>query len=441
MKKLLILAYDFPPYVSVGGLRPLSWYKYLHEYNVYPIVVTRQWSNKNANYLDYISQSGSDKIIVEELPTGTIIRTPYSPNLANKIMLKYGESRYKLIRKSISAFYEFAQFFFLIGPKVSIYFAADKYLKNHKVDAIIATGDPFILFKYASKLGKKHTTPWIADYRDPWSQKLQIQKNILLKFWHSFFERKIVRTCTLITTVSELIKVKILNTVKNKDIIILPNGFDPDFLERVKDIKQQSDSLLIGYAGTIYKWHPIRSFMSVISKFIELKGPVRVQLNLYGINMIDEIKEILNSYPNLKAHVNIFPKMPNDLMLKELAKNNLLLLLNNYSYMGTKIYDYIGVKRKIILCYENDQEAKNLKTKYFDMKETFGISNNLQEEIIKKTNSGYVIQDSKHLMKVLEDLYSEFIKQGFIECNTINAEDYSRKEQVKKLAEIIKRIS
>ncbi|MDA3780596.1 MAG: hypothetical protein PF487_10325 [Bacteroidales bacterium] len=29
MKKVLILAYDFPPYVSVGGLRPYSWYKYI----------------------------------------------------------------------------------------------------------------------------------------------------------------------------------------------------------------------------------------------------------------------------------------------------------------------------------------------------------------------------------------------------------------------------
>lgn len=46
MKKVLILAYDFPPYVSVGGLRPYSWYKYFKEFGLYPIVVTRQWENK-----------------------------------------------------------------------------------------------------------------------------------------------------------------------------------------------------------------------------------------------------------------------------------------------------------------------------------------------------------------------------------------------------------
>jgi hypothetical protein len=46
MKKLLILAYDFPPYVSVGGLRPYNWFKYLKEFGVEPIVVTRQWGNE-----------------------------------------------------------------------------------------------------------------------------------------------------------------------------------------------------------------------------------------------------------------------------------------------------------------------------------------------------------------------------------------------------------
>jgi glycosyltransferase involved in cell wall biosynthesis len=55
MKKVLILAYDFPPYVSVGGLRPYSWYKYFHEFGLYPIVVTRQWGNKYGNHLDYIA--------------------------------------------------------------------------------------------------------------------------------------------------------------------------------------------------------------------------------------------------------------------------------------------------------------------------------------------------------------------------------------------------
>jgi len=51
MKKVLILAYDFPPYVSAGGLRPYYWYLYLKEFGVEPVVITWQWENKHGNQL------------------------------------------------------------------------------------------------------------------------------------------------------------------------------------------------------------------------------------------------------------------------------------------------------------------------------------------------------------------------------------------------------
>ena len=131
MKKVLILAYDFPPYVSVGGLRPYSWYKYFNEFDIYPVVVTRQWGNKYGNHLDYIDQGHSENAIIEESEKGTIIRTPYKPNIANKIMLKYGDSGFRIFRRIMTAYYEFAQYIFFVGPKRKIYFEAKKYLKNN----------------------------------------------------------------------------------------------------------------------------------------------------------------------------------------------------------------------------------------------------------------------------------------------------------------------
>ena len=56
-----------------------------------------------------------------------------------------------------------------IDTSKTIYYAADQFLKNNECSMIIATGEPFILFKYASSLSKKHRIPWIADYRDGWT--------------------------------------------------------------------------------------------------------------------------------------------------------------------------------------------------------------------------------------------------------------------------------
>jgi len=180
MKNILILAYDFPPYKSVGAQRPYSWANDLKNQGFNPIVVTRQWRESADGNLDYISDSESSKVILEDKEMYTQYSTPYKSNLSNKLLLKYGSHRFILFRKALSAILEILQFFLNIGPKKEIYKCANNLLKKGvKIDAILATGEPFVLFHFASKLSLKYNIPWIADYRDPWSQNVVRQENKL----------------------------------------------------------------------------------------------------------------------------------------------------------------------------------------------------------------------------------------------------------------------
>ncbi|MBR3946487.1 MAG: glycosyltransferase, partial [Bacteroidales bacterium] len=437
MKRLLILAYDFPPYVSVGGLRPYAWYRYLKEYGVEPIVVTRQWGNKFGNELDYIAPGESNETIVEATEYGTIIRTPYKPNLANRIMLKYGRSKFALIRKMVTAWYEFMQFLFYVGPKSGLYRGAKEYLKNNKVDAIIATGEPFVLFKYASTLSKKYGVPWVADYRDPWSQNKN--RSRFVGKWINSFEKRFTANASVVITVSDFCKVQIETNV-HKPFHVIPNGYNPDAIDAVSDIKQEADSLRFAFVGTIYNWHPLESVLQCFSHFADSNINPKFELNFYGVSNADDIVCLLDKYPNLKKHVKVFPRMRNEQLLAELAKHNIMLLLNYYSYMGTKIYDYLGIRRQIMLCYSNDEEANALKAKYYPTDEIKGLSSHLQEDLIAETNSGIIVKNKEELARILPEIYGEFIKTGFVECKSNGFENYSRKGQTKQLAEIIKRL-
>ena len=117
MIKILILAYEFPPYISVGGLRAFSWYKYMSAYGIKPVVITRQWSNQYGRTLDYVAPGESDNTITEESDDGILVKSPYYPNIANRILLKYGENRFVWPRRIISAVYEFLQFIFRLAQK------------------------------------------------------------------------------------------------------------------------------------------------------------------------------------------------------------------------------------------------------------------------------------------------------------------------------------
>lgn len=440
MVRVLILAYDFPPYVSVGGLRPHSWLKYFHEFGVYPIVVTRQWNNTYKNGLDYVAPGYSNITVTEKDEKGTTLRTPYSPNLSNKLLLKYGPDRFKILRKSVSAFYEIAQYFFFIGPKAALYHEARNYIKQHKIDCIIASGDPYVLFKYASALSSEFNVPWIADYRDPWSQDSKVQQNVFLKYWNSFLEKRILKNASAVTTVSSFFEKKISSLVRNNRFFIIPNGFDPDAAAAATE-NPSNNKLNIAFAGTVLKWHPITVLFKSLSDFKRTNPDAGICLNLYGINIPDEIRRILHQdFPEIESCILIHPKRANADFLKELSKNNVMLLFNYYSYMGTKIYDYIGIHRKILLCFQDDPIANDLKSKYYNLEDSSFNAPQLQTELIKETKAGIVVKDGNHLTKILEELYTELTNTGRIHCDSVGTEKYSRKIQVEQLANVVKAI-
>jgi hypothetical protein len=113
-------------------------------------------------------------------------------------------------------------------------------------------------------------------------------------------------------------------------------------------------------------------------------------------------------------------------------------LFNYYQFTGTKVYDYLGLKRKILLCFENDNEALKLKDQYYF--KTIETDICPQIDIINETNAGIIVKDAVHLKEVLKELYAEFQETGKIACDSIGVEKYSRKIQVERLASLIKSI-
>lgn len=439
MKKILILAYDFPPYVSVGGLRPHYWYEHFKVMGIYPIVVTRNWNPIHGNELDYIQPSDTNEVVFEETDKGTLIKAPYKTTLSNRLNLKGKNNKFSNLLKKISTGWnEIGQWFFPFGTKYTLYKAANSYLKTHKVDAILATGEPFVLFRYASKLSKEFDIPWVADYRDPWSNN-SLRSKTKLSFWFNVRnERKALANVAHISTVSDFVKKKIELILSEKPISIFPNGYNEDAFKHIETIPQNDSILTISLAGTLYDWHPYKYFLETLDAYLQKNTSKELKIEFFGINKADEIKQIVKQSTCLKDVVFIYPRMANQQLLAKMAESNVLLLFNYYSYMGTKIYDCLALNRKIILCFENDKEANKLKEKYYSMSAITGLSEHLQADLIQETKSGIAVKDCAHLEQILDELFKEFQIKGCIESHTIGAENYSRKIQTERLVKILK---
>lgn len=437
--KAMILAYDFPPFVSVGGLRPYSWFKYLGAFGVEPVVITRQWANHYGDERDYISASATAEVEIEESALGTIVRTPYTPNLSNRLLLSSGPTRGRLIRRLITAWYEVGQYYATIGPKVELYLAARRYLSEHKIDAIVATGEPFVLFNYAARLSAEFGIPWVADYRDPWSQDRRRIGKRISRAWEADLERRVTASASAITTVSELVRDHLVQLHSGKASAVIPNGYDPEAMAAASSSEQGHDQLTIAFTGSTYGWHPVESVFAVFDDFIRTTSSDALALHLIGVGGSSSVEALLQAkFTNLARTVRFTGRLPNDRMAAEVAKANAFLMFNNYAYSGTKVFDYMALKRRILLCYSDDPGAQRLKRQYYNLDLAPGTDERVLERMVEETNSGVIVKDAPHLLRVLTALHREFRETGTVSCEPVGTEKYSRKAQAERLAEVLK---
>ena len=389
MKKVLILAYDFPPYNSVGGLRPYSWLKHFRSFGFDPIIVTRQWKKTNNNQFNYLSSSNDDKIIYETLNYGLVIKTPYKSNLGNRIYLKYGDKNFFLLRKLISFYFEICQYLFKVGPKKQIYFGAKEFLSNNKVDAIIATGDPFVLFSYASSLSKEFDIPWFADYRDDWVDNHVIENNFklinkLLKKYYRLIEKRVLANVSGISTVSDYLKDQILNRNSNSESVTIENGADLEYYENLYSPFSQ-DEFTILYSGRLYNLEYLEIFQNGFEKLLnEYKFNNKIKVYFIGTEISNNIStEWLKQFKNMHPENIIIEdtKSPNEIAKYQMNASVLLNLIAGdpeKGLIGTKSYNY-AVTRNPILTIPS---VKNNKSVFFPGRDIQFVAVN-QNEVFK----------------------------------------------------------
>ncbi len=411
MKKVLILAYDFPPYNSIGGQRPYGWFRYFKEFGYEPVVVTRHWDESVKSPIDYIKPSKNQTASVEQHPEGIIYRAAFNPNWRDKLILKHGMNKHVLLRKILSLFYMLLEFVIdKFDNRRAIHLLAQQAMQEHKVDLIIATGEPFILFNYASALSKQFNVPWVADYRDGWSTNHN--RSGIERKYYSFIEKKIVATAFAVTAASQEFSDELQVLLKRKVIVSLNGYFHEKFERSASSLKQ--DKFIISFAGTLYPYQPIEIFAKGFALFFS-KFNKDILLKFIGVNFypeqISRIKQVFSGYEQV---LECTDRLLHDETIQLLNQSSVLLLPANASHpqIYAKVFDYLALRKNILLCKSD---------------------NGSLHKIILETNSGVVCNTAEEVALALEKMYLEWKEKGYVACNSTGIEMYSRKNQTRLL--------
>jgi glycosyltransferase involved in cell wall biosynthesis len=419
VRKVLIISYAFPPRKAIGAQRPSKLAKYFPDYGWQPIVLTPKLPGKPPEGIRIIETDYRN--IKSEMKT----KLGFQPeqglheqlNMTVTKNFNYSAWKSKIIKllKEVIAFPDQHRYWAKFALK-----SASAFLEKEKVDAIISTSPPATSHLIARKLKQKYKIPWIADFRDLWTQNHYYDKYKLIKYFDRRLEIKTLADADILVIVHPLTDIlKMIH--KDKKIFWITNGFDDaDFSEVSTKL---TNKFSITYTGTLYngKRDPSMLFEAV-KHLIDEKKMKRdlIELRFFGTNehwLSEEIKR-----NNLQDIVHVYPYVPREESLKMQKESQLLLLLlwNNEeekNILPGKVFEYLGARRPII---------------------AYGCSSGVIKSLLEMTNAGKFAGDSSTFKNILLEYYQEFIRSGEVKC-CANGKiyDYTCKVIAKQYSEIL----
>lgn len=376
MKKVLIITYYWPPAGGGGVQRWLKMSKYLPENGWIPVIYTP--SNPEV--------TGMDDALVKEIHPETItIKSPiWEPyDLYKKVLgIKKEEKIYSgFINKDskspkwLKKFTTWIRGNFFIPDARRFWINPGsrfliEYLKTNPVDVIISTGPPHSTHLIAMKVHKMTNIPWIADFRDPWTE-IDFYKQLNLSWiadkYHHHLEKKVLTSATKVVTVSPSWQSDLTKISGRNDIQLITNGYDPADFEEI--VTSSSNMFVISHIGSMNEdrnpevlW---KALQLICKQSIDFATKLKIQL----IGPVDGFIFESLKHHNLDNYIEHIPFVAHDKAIKYMKEASLLLLCinntdNKSGILPGKMYEYMGSNQPMICIGPNEGDSIQILKEY-----------------------------------------------------------------------------
>jgi glycosyltransferase involved in cell wall biosynthesis len=346
-RKVLLIAYYFPPMGLSGVQRTVKFAKFLPQYGWKPTVLTVE----PTGYYAF-----DDTLLKEAEEAGVKIIRTHSYD-ANHLFKKRGIVKMPSERtRKILQF--LGDLFFIpdtkIGWKITAVKAASGLLEQEQFDLIFATAPPQTDFLIGVALKRKFEIPLVVDYRDAWLEyPFKYFPTPLHRFWHKHLEKRVLKAADRVIVTHRRVKESILRRypfVRYNEVIIISQGFDPeDFPSTVSERRIRPVRMKIAHAGTFYAERSPEVFLQALANVLRANPRIRgrIEINLIG-NAREEDKRLVKRL-DLQDAVNFLGYLPHRDCVKYLSESDLLWFVidNDYQTPG-KLYEYFGTRKPMI---------------------------------------------------------------------------------------------
>lgn len=360
-RKVLVVAYYFPPMGLSGVQRISRFVKYLPEFGWQPTVLTVQPGGYFA--FDPSLEQELNDLSIEIVRTSSIDPTRLFGRSSVVKVPREG------IRSRASAA---SQYVFLPDNKIGWYPAAvragTKLLRTARYDAILSTAPPYTTHLIAAALKRRAGIPLVCDFRDDW---LGNPRHVYPTRFHCRIQRRLearaIRASDLVLTINE----PILESLRSRHpelnaegrARVLPQGFDPaDFEREAREVEmpgveprspatERPFTLL--YTGIFYDAQRPDTLFEAVAHLRSSQPTVAARLRLEFVGVLsDEARGLARSL-SIDDLITYHGYLPHDQVINHIKSADALWMVigkrpGAEGISTGKLFEYFGSRKPIL---------------------------------------------------------------------------------------------
>ncbi|MBI4179049.1 glycosyltransferase [bacterium] len=433
MPRVLLVSFTYPPGFGSGGIRISKFAKFLPEFGWEPVVLT-------VDPAYYPFRGGLETLLGNERryttgffdPLGWIRRRfPLESPPASDASSGAAPARTSLSRRILKKFRPIAKYIWDIiyfpDPQIGWYpyavSAGHRIIRDCGIDVVFSSSPPHTDHLIGAKLSRDFDLPWVAEYRDPWTDQHTYRKSWPVSAIERRLERRTLERAAGLISISPILAER-LSQKLGKLVHVIENGFDPDDLP--PPAAATGGPFLLIHAGTLYRGQRDPGvFFEGLKRLREKMDltPSRIQAQFVGV--LSEMALELAHKHGVSDLVSALPREPYETVLQRQSRATALLLLGLKDPMGGgvltgKMFEYFGLRRPILGVGAPDPDL---------------------EEIIRRTQTGTFTTTPAAAADVLSRWILEYERDGAVRYQPAEDEinKYHRRESAGKLSEILNR--
>jgi glycosyltransferase involved in cell wall biosynthesis len=394
--RVLLISYSYPPRPEIGSVRLGALARYLPQFGWEPIVLTAQLPDGPR-------------------PPARVIETPYRDVLGDwkkRLGLDAGRGLHDQLQLPVSCIPGtkrlHSRVIDWVGGMIAYpdpmkgwipcaIEAVRRLVRSEKVDAILSSAHPPSCHLIGRSAKEILGCPWVADFRDLWTQHHYYSGGWIRRTVEGRLERKTISCADALVTVSDPWAELLRQKFREQPVYWVTNGFDPD--EFSLEARELTKTFSISHTGQLYQGKRDPTLLlEVAADLIRIGAIPRAEMRIrfYGPQEPGWLPDLVQRC-GLGDVVESGGLISRTEALAHQQESQLLLLLvgpDAPEFVGhypAKIFEYLGSKRPII---------------------ALGGPSGVVSDLLRETNAGIHIKSGTELRAFLIAAYRDYQQLG-----------------------------